>query len=85
MKNALVSKLDVVAIMVAVAVMVTGCKPKSESEPSKTAGVAERTGGALDRAAEKTADVAVSVAPVDATHDTDSADHARAVYGCSEP
>ena len=62
MKNALVGKLGVVAMVVAGAVMVVGCKPKSASKPLKTAGVAERTGGALDRAAEKTADVAVSVA-----------------------
>ena len=59
-------KIDVVRVLGIVAVggvvAVAGCRQRSESEPPKTAGVAERTGAALDRAAEKTVEVATNVA-----------------------
>ena len=55
-------KIDVARILgvvaVAGALAVVGCTQKSESEP----GVAERTGAALDRAADKTVEVSTNVA-----------------------
>lgn len=54
MKIDLARMLGIVAV--AGVVVVGGCCQKSESEPTKTAGVAERTGAAVDKAAEKTAE-----------------------------
>jgi len=48
--------VGVVAVVVC-GLAVAGCKPKSESEATGTAGFGERTGIALDNAAEKTAEV----------------------------
>ena len=59
MKNDMTKMLRIVAIIGVVAV--AGCCKKSDSEPPKTAGVGERTGAALDKAAEKTKDVAGKV------------------------
>ena len=56
MKMERIRVLGVVALMGAVAI--TGCKQKSETEP---AGMAERTGAALDTAAEKTAEAGATV------------------------
>ena len=60
MKNGMVKVLVMVAVAGVVAVV--GCSQKSETEPSKTAGVGERTGAALDRAAEKTAEAVTNAA-----------------------
>ena len=57
MKMERIRVLGVVALMGAVAI--TGCKQKSEMEP---AGMAERTGAALDTAAEKTVEGAKTTA-----------------------
>ena len=62
MKIDVVRILGVVVVAVAGAVAVVGCRQKSDSEPSKTAGVAERAGAALDKAAEKTVEAATNVA-----------------------
>ena len=39
-------------------VAATGCRRQSESDPPETPGAAERTGAALDRAADRTAEAA---------------------------
>ena len=55
MKIGMVRMTGIVAIAVVGIVIVVGCCKKSNSEPTKTAGVAERTGAAVDKAAQKTA------------------------------
>lgn len=52
--------LSVVALASLVALI--GCKQNSESKPAPSEGVAERTGAALDTAAEKTRDAAKATA-----------------------
>ena len=56
-----------VAALASVVVWV-GCTEKSESEPTEGEGVAERAGAAVDRAVDKTKDVATTAA--EATKDT---------------
>jgi hypothetical protein len=55
-------RLLLVIVAVVGAVAVVGCGKKSDSEPTKTAEVAERTGAALDKTAEKTVEGANNVA-----------------------
>ena len=62
MKIAMARMFGVVAIAVVGIVAVVGCMQKSDSEPSKETGIAERTGAVLDKAAEKTVEVATNVA-----------------------
>ena len=54
--------LGSVAVAAVGALAVVGCGPKSGSEPSKAVGVGEKAGAALDRAAEKTSEVAKEAA-----------------------
>ena len=61
MKMDMVRALSVVAVVVC-GVAVAGCKQKSQSEPIGTAGVAETTGAALDKAAEKTVEATSTAA-----------------------
>ena len=61
MKMDMIRALGVVAVVVCV-VAVAGCRQKSESEPTGTAGVAERTGAALDKAAKKTVEATSTAA-----------------------
>jgi hypothetical protein len=52
----------ILAVAVIGAVAVVGCCCKiSDSEPSNTAGVAERTGAALDKAADKTVEATTNI------------------------
>ena len=60
MKIDMARMLGIVAVVGTLAVV--GCTQKPESAPSKPAGVGERTGAALDRAADKTVEVATNVA-----------------------
>jgi hypothetical protein len=50
--------LGIVVLAVAGAVAAGGCKPASQSGSAGAPGPAERTGAALDKAAEKTSDAA---------------------------
>ena len=49
-------------VTMAGAFVLAGCKPKSDAEAPPAAGVGERTGAALDRAADKTAETAKAAA-----------------------
>ena len=60
MKIDVARMLGIVTVVGALAVV--GCTQKSELEPSKPAGVGERTGAALDKAAERTVEVVTNVA-----------------------
>lgn len=60
MRTSMMSFAGVVAV--AAVLVVGGCGQKSDSVPPNTAGVAERTGTAVDNAAEKTVEVATNVA-----------------------
>lgn len=53
--------LQMTAIAFVSAVMLVGCKPKSNPSP-QAPGIGERTGAAIDRATEKTTDAAKSTA-----------------------
>ena len=59
-------KMDMFRVLgvwvVVVAIAMVGCGKKPASEPIKTVGVVERTGAALDRAAEKTAEAVTNAA-----------------------
>ncbi len=58
-----ISAINILGIIVAVGVVATvGCKQKSSSETTPMAGVGEKAGAALDRAAEKTVEMATNVA-----------------------
>ena len=54
--------LTLVMVLIVGALVMVNCKQKSAIEPVKTAGVGERTGAALDQAAENAADKAHAVA-----------------------
>ncbi len=60
MKKAMTGLLAIVAVAGAAAVV--GCVQKTDPASPKPAGVMERSGAALDRAAEKTVEVATNVA-----------------------
>ena len=81
MKIERVTVLGMAAVLVAGALAVAGCGRNSESEPASTAGVGERTGAALDRAAEKTVEVATNVAGKTADAAKATAEVAKDVAG----
>lgn len=61
MKVNKVRNLGLLAFAVVGTAVMVGCAKKAESTPPEKEGVAERTGAAIDRAAEKAAEVATDV------------------------
>ena len=81
MKAGTVRVLRVAAIAGVVAVPMAGCRKESPSEPSAAGGVAERTGAALDKAAETAAEAGTAVAGKAAEAASATAAAARDVAG----
>ena len=62
MKIKVLKNLSIIAVAVAGAMALAGCRQKPAAEQSKTVGVGERAGAALDKAAEKTAEAGKAAA-----------------------